>query len=348
MKENEFANGCNAGKRLYTLSENSLDWVSKHITDATKTGGIQLMKDKVAFREKLSSQYPDFFFQRIRMSELNSFNVNEELFPLVLKPAVGFFSVGVYTITNLADWQNALDDIAKNASSWGNAFPESVVDGAEFILEQYIRGTEYAVDAYFDSNGKAVILNILKHEFASMSDVSDRLYYTSKEIIQEHLQTFEDYLNEVNGLLGARSFPFHAEVRLAENGRIIPIELNPLRFAGWCCTDLSYFAYGFHTYDYYLHDQRPDWKQLLEGKEEKLYTLIVLDKPSSYDGEQLFDYDLLQKDFEKVLCLRKLSYKEEKPFGFLFTETKGSDFEELRRIMHSDLTEYLYKEPCNH
>jgi hypothetical protein len=94
-----------------------------------------------------------------------------------------------------------------------------------------------------------------------------------------------------------------------------------------------------------LNDKKPDWQKLLEGKEEKLYTLIVLDKPSCYDSDDLFDYDLLQTHFEKILCLRKLNYKEEKPFGFLFTETTSANFEELTRIMESDLTEYLYRKP---
>lgn len=56
---------------------------------------------------------------------------------------------------------------------------------AVFILEQYITGEEYALDAYYDENGRAVLLNIMKHDFACSSDVSDRLYYTGKEIIEK-------------------------------------------------------------------------------------------------------------------------------------------------------------------
>lgn len=343
LSEEAFAEQCNNGNRVYTLSENSLAWITKHLKDPVLMECIRLMKDKAAFRERLSSLYPAFYFQRVKLRELQQMKLNEEQFPLILKPAVGFFSVGVYTITNQEDWDKALEDIAANYNDWGRAFPDSVVDSAEFIIEQYIKGDEFAVDAYFDSKGKAVVLNVLRHEFASVADVSDRLYYTSKEIIRQYAQQFEDYLDEVNRLLGVSNFPFHAEVRITERGEIIPIEFNPLRFAGWCCTDLSYFAYGFYAYDYYLNNRRPDWKQLLEGKDDQLFTLIVLDKTSNYAPEDLFDYDRLQEDFKKILCLRKLNYKEGKPFAFLFTETARNNKQELQNIMHSDLSEYRYR-----
>lgn len=64
-------------------------------------------------------------------------------------------------------------------------YPQKVIDNSTYILEEFIHGEEYAIDAYYDENGKVVILNIMKHDFSSTSDVSDRLYYTSKEIINE-------------------------------------------------------------------------------------------------------------------------------------------------------------------
>lgn len=343
LPEEEFAARCNNCSGLYTLSENSLEWVSQHIQDNTLLDCIRRMKDKYAFRETLRSIYPDFFFQKVKVQELRGVSSAALPFPIILKPAVGFFSLGVYTITNEEDWEAAISDIERNRESWKEAFPESVVDGAEFILEQYISGAEFAIDAFFDEEGKAVILNILKHDFASLSDVSDRLYYTSKELILQYHKAFEAFLNEMNRFLGITNFPFHAELRVSEDGTMAPIEFNPLRFAGWCCTDLSYFAYGFQTYDYFLTGKQPDWETLLAGKDGLIYTLIVLDKPSCYTPDDQFDYDLLEKDFEKVLCLRRLNYKEGKPFGFLFTETRKDNQQELQRIMHSDLTEYLYR-----
>ena len=48
-------------------------------------------------------------------------------------------------------------------------FPESVVNVEDFIVEAYISGTEYAVDAYYNDQGKTVILNIFGFLFLETS-----------------------------------------------------------------------------------------------------------------------------------------------------------------------------------
>ena len=335
----EFIGGYEPGHRIYTVSENSLDWIYRHVPDEELIRCIDLMKDKVKFREMMGDLYPDFFYREVGISALADVDFEELNLPFILKPSVGFFSVGVYTITSRKDWNLAVAEILENAREWGKSFPDKVVGNSTFILEEYIDGEEYAIDAYYDEAGKPVILNIMKHDFSSISDVSDRLYYTSKEIIEEKLTVFTDFLEEANRHIGARNFPMHAEVRVS-GARIMPIEFNPMRFAGWCCTDLAYFAFGLRTYVYYLKNEKPDWETLLAGKENKLFTLIVLDKPEGFRSGNAFDYPKVCASFKKVLHLRRLDYEKQPVFGFLFTETDAADREELDRIMKSDLLEY--------
>ena len=326
-----------AGERVYTISENALDWVCKNTSDKNCLRVIETMKNKAAMRELLKSVYPNFFFKSVPASELGKIDFSTLPVPVILKPTVGFFSVGVYTIQNENDWQNALADIEKTSANWRELYPENVLGNNDFIIEKYICGNEYAVDVYFDDCGNAVVLNILKHDFASASDVSDRLYYTSAEILRERLAEFTDFFNKINSKLGARNFPTHVELRV-ENGEIIPIEFNPMRFAGWCCTDVAFFAFGVRTYDYFLNNKKPDWEQLLAGKENKIYTMIVLNKPVPEPKFNDFNYDALCAKFEKVLCLRKMNWRERSIFGFLYTETQNP--RELEFIVNSDLTEF--------
>ena len=322
INDTDFAKLYNTNARLYTLSENSLDWVNKNIDNKSLRSYINIMKDKFAFREKISALYPEFYFKKVCIEDLDKLEIDRSKFPLILKPVVGFFSAGVYTLMNEQDLRRAIDDIKESYGKWKSIFPVSVVGENEFILEQYITGDEYAVDAYFDEKGQAVVLNILAHDFLSESDVSDTLYYTSKEVIEKYVSVFEDYLNNINTVLGVRNFPFHVEVRINDANEIVPIEFNPLRFAGWCTTDMTYFAFDFFTYDYYFNNKRPNWEELLKGKDNKKYTLILLYKPSSYSSGNIFDFETLKKDFTKVLRLRELDYtKSENPFGFLFVET---------------------------
>ncbi|WP_144015888.1 ATP-grasp domain-containing protein [Desulfonispora thiosulfatigenes] len=262
--------------------------------------------------------------------------------PFILKPAIGFFSMGVYKITSESDLELAKEDIQKNIRDVQKLYPKDVIDGTRFIIEECIAGEEYAIDAYFDSEGEPVILDILKHDFSSEADVSDRAYYTSKEIIEEYLDKFTKLLITINEKTNLKNFPFHIEVKVNRD-RITPIEINPLRFAGWCTTDIAYYAYGVNVYKYYLENQKPDWNKILEGKEGKLYSMIILDRPQHLAVEEIkeFNYDRVLNSFAKPLELRKIDHREYPVFGFVFTETEQENKREIEDILKSDLLEYI-------
>ncbi|MBQ9759504.1 MAG: ATP-grasp domain-containing protein [Opitutales bacterium] len=328
-----------ARERIYTTSENALDWIYANTAGSPLTQTIDAMKNKAEMRRLLKSVYPDFFFEEIEAENLKNVKFEDLPCPVVLKPSVGFFSVGVYTIQTREDWTHALADIEKTSADWKKLYPESVLGNGKFVIEKYIHGEEYAVDVYFDGDGNAVILNILKHDFSSERDVSDRLYYTSKEIITEKLAPLTEFFNRVNTVLGAKNFPAHVELRVERDGSVCPIEFNPMRFAGCCCTDVGLFAYGIRTYEYFVENKKPDWEKLLEGKDGKVYTMCVLNKPVPCPPIRDFDYDALCAKFERVCCLRKFDYNENTIFGFLYTETTNP--EELKFIVNSDLTEFI-------
>lgn len=332
-------NESSAPPRLYTCSENSLSWVTEHCSPALAEA-IGKLKNKALTRELLRPLDTDYYYRRLNLAEMQAMPFEAVRVPCILKPAVGFFSLGVYRISDEADWQAAKSDIAAQAQRWVEQYPQSVVDGNDWLLEEYIEGDEYAVDVYFDQDGQAVICNILRHEFAGDTDVSDRLYYTSAGIIRGHLAEFEAWFNRVNAILGLKNFPAHVELRRSEAGRILPIEFNALRFAGWCSTDVSLFAWGFHSYGCFLEGQKPDWNAALKGKEGKLYTLMALNKPANCPPVRSFDYDALSRGFARVLCLRRNDYTRYGLFGFLFTETPENQRQELDRIARSDLLEF--------
>ena len=346
VPEADFAALCKAGEagteppHIYTCSENSLAWVCEHVDNPQLVGSIEKLKNKALTRELLRPLYDDYFYRRLSLDTLRVLPFEELRLPCVVKPSVGFFSLGVRIVRDRADWQAALAAIEHEAASWREQYPDSVVDSQDWLIEEYIDGDEYAVDVYFDAQGRAVICNILRHEFASASDVSDRLYYTGASVVRAHLAEFEDWFNQVNALLGLRNFPTHVELRRDAQGRIRPIEFNALRFAGWCCTDITLFAWGFHSYGCFLEGKRPDWDTILQGREGKLYTLIVLNKPDNCPPVQHFDYEALSRGFGRVLHVRKSDFTRYGLFGFLFTETPENARQELDRIASSTLLEF--------
>lgn len=330
---------CRAGERLYTSSENALEWIHVHLGDRPVVRHIDAMKDKAALRRLLAGIYPDFFFREIPAGELRGTDVSGWKKPFILKPSVGFFSLGVHTVASDADWDAAVEAIEESLRTGGEGFPASVVDQSMFLAEEYIAGDEFAVDVYFDGEGEPVILNIFAHRFASPEDVSDRLYVTGKEIIEANKGRFEAFFRQVNALMGVRDFPAHVELRV-DKGRILPIEFNPMRFAGLCTTDLASFAFGINTVDCYLNDRRPDFEALLQGKEGKTYAMVILNKPAPIPSSA-FDYERLAGRFQKILELRKVDTPELPAFGFVFTETDAAHMGELDAILQSDLTEFL-------
>lgn len=329
---------CRAGERLYSNSENALDWVLDHLGDLPLAESIRLMKDKAALRRRLSALDPGFFFREIPAADLAATDISDWPRPFILKPSVGFLSMGVHTVTDEAGWKRALGAVERDRGE--NGFPDSVVNQSRFIAEQYISGDEYAVDLYFDETGEPVILNIFQHRFASFEDVGDRLYVTGEAVIRANLPRFTDWFRRANALIGARNFPAHVELR-ADGEHILPIEFNPMRFAGLCTTDTAAFAFGLNTVETYLDGGRPDFDALLAGREGKTYAMIILDKPRGLPPDAALDFEKLAASFQRVLESREIDVPELPLFGFLFTETDERQSDELDRILKADLTKFL-------
>ncbi len=135
--------------------------------------------------------YPDFYYRELKLEDIHKLTNEEIRFPFVIKPSVGFLSIGVHIVLNEKDWINAKDKLT--TENLKSIFPPSVLNISNFIIEDYIIGEEYAVDYYYDDHGNVVILNILHHLFSSGTDTSDRVYYTSKEIIEEHKSKLESF-----------------------------------------------------------------------------------------------------------------------------------------------------------
>jgi ATP-grasp domain len=329
---------------IYMTSENSINWVSKHLAFSDLPERIKFFKNKIKFRELTKSIFPNFTFKEVLVEDLKKIQFNELPLPFIIKPTVGFFSMGVYKVSNFEEWGNAIDSIIVEIDQIKDLYPGEVLDTSSFIIEQCISGEEFAVDAYYNSTGDPVILSILKHTFSSDGDVSDRVYTSSKEIIENNLEEFTDFAAKIGELAGAKNFPVHIELRRDNDGLLLPIEVNPMRFGGWCTTaDISSIAYGFNPYLYFYSQKKPNWSEVLKGKEGKLFSVVVLDNSTGIDTNEItsFDYEKLLSKFEKPLELRKIDYKKYPVFGFLFTETREGNFNELKNILDSDLNEFV-------
>ena len=142
---------------------------------------------------------------------------------------------------------------------------------------------------------------------------------------------------------GTINFPVHIEVRADKNGLVIPIEVNPMRFAGWCTTDIAYYAYGINVYDYYFNQKKPDWNQILKNDDDKLYCLVVADIPKDINLNEIneVNYESYMSEFSYILEFRRIDYRKYPVFAFAFVSVE-SNSNEVDEILKLDLRQYIY------
>ena len=340
LDDQRFVEQYNQTGKLYAVSENALVWLYAQLPESELVQKVKILKDKAAFRRICQQIYPDFYYKEVEMKALRSLDPDTLPLPLVLKPSVGFLSVGVYIVRSKEEWQAALDDIDQNFAKQCAVFPETVVRSEMFVLEQFIEGEEYAVDAYYDAEGKPHIINIFHHIFKSETDVSDRLYCMSKQIFESNYPAFNQFCIDLNGVLQLKNFPRHVEFRVDKrSGQAIPIEVNPLRFAGMCLNDLTRHTCGLLPVQAFFEGTHPDYATMWDGIENDVFSFVVLDKP--YDTNRKLDFDRVRRHFHGVLETRDIQNPAMSIWGFLFTKTTPEHRDELQEILHTSLEEFM-------
>lgn len=325
--------------KLYTVSENALGWIYEHIEDKRFLDSISLVKDKSAFRTICRDIYPDFFFKEVNVKEMMELDPDTIAFPCVIKPSVGFLSKGVYVVNDAAEYRRVAELLSRDFVNAKADFPEFVVGRSRFLIEEYIRGEEYAVDTYYDENGTPVILNIFHHKFFDESDTSDRLYMTSKGLFDRYEEPFTRFLTTLNNTLHLRNFPMHIEFRY-DGKKAVPIEINPLRFTGFCLNELQVFISGQHPMLSYLRGTHVTKEEMWRGKENYTYAFTVLDLPSGCE-EMTFDESKFSADFHEVIDVRLVPDKTSGVAATVFLRIETENEGQFDGIMTLDMREYM-------
>ena len=326
---------------IYSSSENAISWVLEHLPKSNLSSYIRLFKDKIEFRKLLQTIYPNFFFREVEYSEIEKIKAKDIKFPFVIKPSVGFLSLGVHTVRSAEEWNDVVKILDKEMTWAKSLYPQEVVNSSKFIIEELIEGKEFAIDAYYDRNGKAVILNIFEHPFLDAKDVSDRIYIMSEEIMIKYMAKFAQLLRKIGETIDIRNFPMHIEVRVKEDGEIIPIEVNPMRFAGWCTTDVAKYAWGVNVYEYFHNQKAPDWNKILSEADGKIYYFSMAEVPSSVDRNSIhnFDYQEFLSNYSNVLEVRRIDFHNNPLFAIIFGST--TSMEEVHKILALKTKNYI-------
>ncbi|MGC5326482.1 ATP-grasp domain-containing protein [Brevibacillus sp. SYSU BS000544] len=324
---------------LLTTSENAFELLEKHLPDSQLVRNISLFKNKINFRKWMKQIDPSFFFLELPLHELSQLDPKALPFPVILKPAVGYASWGVYRITNEQEWFTICEQLHNELLLSDSLYSGAVFDSTTFIVEEWIQGDEYAIDAYFDYSGAPVIVNVFKRMFLHENDTSDRIYFTSKAVLQESIDSIKAFLETMGSKANLVNFPLHLEVRIKRNGQIAPIEVNPLRFAGIGTTELGYFAYGVNPYEAFIQQDVPDWDNIQSTMDDSVYSFFCADIPTTIHPDSIteFNVEALKKQFSHLLH----SYMPNDPRTLAVLFYRTDRLEDNQKYLELDLSQYI-------
>lgn len=301
----------------------------------------KIFKNKIAFRKQLAAHYPHFYFQEVTLRTLQTMAYDTLPYPLIVKPAKGYSSVGVFLLENATQFEETIAQLYTTMVATVSPDELPSLEARAFLLESYITGQEYAIDMYFNEQSEPVILNLFTRTFKDKNDMSDRVYYTSKETLQRALAPITAHLHTLQNIFNIPAMPLHIELRMDADGTIIPIEINPLRFAGEGTTDLGFYAYDICSHDYFIEQKQPDWQAIIDDMDDQLYafTCASLDVTLAEDEIVAIDHDSLKRQFYTVLNYRQLPVASNETFAVIFY--KCAHVDDFTSILQLDFTDYL-------
>lgn len=324
--------------RVVITSENVLDSVLQRLDDPDRARLIDSLKNKHRCREMMAAHYPNFFFKRLTLDQLPALALPPGR-RFVVKPNRGYFATAIKFVDSDSDLKAIQGEIAEEVQRNTAVFANSVLSGAEVIVEEFIEGEEYAVDMFFSAEGTPVIVNIYHHPIPDNPDYLHALYYTSKPVFDLLHDQLVEWFNELNETLKATAFPIHAEFRLTENG-IVPIELNPLRYGGDGLIDLAYHAFGLNPYAAFFQDDIPDWPAIWQGREDKIYTWMMgyvgTDVDVSSHRPNMGEFQSL---FSNILSDTLLNYQAHLGFSVVYSEE--TEIEAVYKLVNTDFKQFF-------
>lgn len=124
-----------------------------------------------------------------------------------VKPIKGYWGSAAFPLDRDTDRQALTLELTRQLQICTGLFSDQVVARDRLIVEEYIDGEEYAVDMFFNGDGKPVITNICYHPLPKKLEYLHVVYYTSYEVFYRLYDTLFEFFVELNKTLHARGIP---------------------------------------------------------------------------------------------------------------------------------------------
>ena len=324
--------------KVYSPTESALEIILKRSEDETFRNAVVSLKDKFEFRELMSNLYQDFFYRKIDLKDLETAELDRTK-SYIIKPNKGFFGTAVKTLKPETDLTATVFDMKAELETNKKYFSDSILSADEMIIEQLAVGEEYAVDMYFDDDGKPVILNIYHHPLPEKQEYFHVLYYTNRKLFDRFYDKLMDIFADLTKHLNVKNFPIHAEFILEED-ILVPIEMNPLRYGGFGLSDLTFYAFGFNPFQAFFDNFKPNWEEIHSANNDKNFGWVL-----GYNGIDV-NVKTQQPNHEKyktylgnVLHYVETDYQNLPVFSVSYVEDDSS--ESLQRMLQTEFNDFF-------
>ncbi|MFO7897306.1 MAG: ATP-grasp domain-containing protein [Candidatus Cloacimonadales bacterium] len=323
---------------IYVPSESALEIVLARSDHQLFIEAVNSLKDKYRFRQLTSKLFPDFFYRKIPLAELAELKLPAQQ-KFMVKPVKGFFGTAVKEIDSDSDLDKISREISSELEINSQYFSEAVLSQNELIVEQYIPGEEYAVDLYYDAEGKAQIINIYYHPFPLKTEYFHVLYYTNSQIYTKFKQQIQTIFQELNAHLQICNFPIHAEFKYYD-GKLLPIEMNPLRYGGFGLADLTYHAFGINPFTAFFRSKSMDWPKIWQKHSEQNFAWVLAYNSAEADlTQQAPQHQKFQEYLGDILHYQKMDHLKNPVFALAYLQDKNS--ENLERFLSLEFADFF-------
>jgi biotin carboxylase len=196
-------------------------------------------RDKLTFRQYLAGHGLNSpRFREYWTGETLTPLIAEVGFPCVVKPRTLNGSRGVIRADNLKELEAAIKRTAKLVRSIQGRPPETAVS---ILIEEYIPGEEVAVEGIID-NGRLEVLALFdKPDPLEGPFFEETIYVTPSRLSIEKQHKIIDTITEAAQVIGLKTGPIHAELRLNDQGPWI-VEIAGRSIGGLCSQVLKFGA----------------------------------------------------------------------------------------------------------
>ncbi|MBT3755247.1 MAG: ATP-grasp domain-containing protein [Candidatus Cloacimonetes bacterium] len=324
--------------KIYAPTESALEIILQRSIDATFVNAVNMLKDKYKFRKLMSNMYPDFYFRKIGLEDVETTELDRDK-KYIIKPVKGFFGTAVKELNKDTNIKKIVKEIRSELEENTKYFSESVLSKNELIIEQFVEGEEYAVDMYYNDHGEPEILNIYHHPLPDNNNYFHVLYYTNNDIFTKFYDRLKTIFIQLNQQLNIKNFPIHAEFKL-ENEELVPIEMNPLRYGGFGLADLTYHAFGFNPFNAFFSNFKPNWHEIWDKRNENHFGWVL-----GYNGTDI-NVEIHTPDDKAYLHFLgetihyvEIDYKENPVFSIAYI--KDSCPKSLQRLLKTEFNDFF-------